>query len=73
MSSTPGATAASSSSKSKATGGSQAPEKRKPLFQKECNFDFFFLSKHSLGYSVTIGVCGNNEFFFFFDDSQCSI
>ncbi|KAF2548178.1 hypothetical protein F2Q70_00019215 [Brassica cretica] len=35
MSSTPGATAAASSSKSKATGSSQAPEKRKPLFQKE--------------------------------------
>ncbi|WZZ19864.1 hypothetical protein YC2023_121251 [Brassica napus] len=34
MSSTPGA-AAPSSSKSKATGSSQAPEKRKPLFQKE--------------------------------------
>ncbi|KAL0648970.1 hypothetical protein Bca4012_091660 [Brassica carinata] len=37
MSNTPAA-APTSSSKSKAAGSSQAPEKRKPLFQKECTY-----------------------------------
>lgn len=46
MSNTPATPA--SSSKSKATGNSQPPEKRKPLFQKECNNLIFMQTENLL-------------------------
>lgn len=63
MSNTPAATTAASSSKSKAGGTSQAPEKRKSLFQKECKDFLHYFAANTDNKSC---IFPNNDFLFYY-------